>query len=99
MEVYGFVGWVTSRAAHFIHLAWAYVPDELLHALGATYYPDKEWALIVPVWLCVVVVAVSWGYECLNMATMLSAEDSRTLEDDMPRWSEDVEVGPIVNLL
>ncbi len=47
------------RAAPVLFLAWAFVPEAALHALGATYYPDKWWALAAPAWLC---AAVLYGY-------------------------------------
>ncbi len=47
------------RAAPVLFLAWAFVPEAALHALGVTYYPDKWWALAAPAWLG---AAVLYGY-------------------------------------
>jgi len=32
-------------------LVWSVVPDEVLHAIGITYYPQKYWAVAFPIWL------------------------------------------------
>ncbi len=40
-EIYGFVLWITSFIVYVITLMWALVPNEYLHQLGITYYPDK----------------------------------------------------------
>lgn len=40
-EVYGFVVWLSSLVLGVVYLLWALVPDETLHRLGITYYPDK----------------------------------------------------------
>ncbi|KAI8890759.1 PIG-P-domain-containing protein, partial [Backusella circina FSU 941] len=39
-EYYGFVMYLISFVAFGIYLIWAYVPDEILHSLGITYYPN-----------------------------------------------------------
>ncbi|KAI9491712.1 hypothetical protein BDB00DRAFT_478101 [Zychaea mexicana] len=40
-EYYGFVMYLASFVALGIYLIWAYVPDEILHSLGITYYPKR----------------------------------------------------------
>lgn len=41
VEVYGFVGWVASFFGLGLYLTWAYLPNNFLHELGVSYYPDK----------------------------------------------------------
>ncbi|PSC68340.1 phosphatidylinositol N-acetylglucosaminyltransferase subunit P isoform X1 [Micractinium conductrix] len=69
VEVYGFVGWITSAVAYVLFLLWAYTPDYVLSAHGITYYPSKHWALALPAWACVSVVFAYWVYESLCMVT------------------------------
>ncbi|CAG8489892.1 16021_t:CDS:2 [Funneliformis mosseae] len=49
-EYYGFVLYLSSFIAFVIYLLWAYLPDEILISLGITYFPDRYWALALPVW-------------------------------------------------
>ena len=48
VEIYGFVGWVSSFIVYLLFLIWTLIPDSILHNFGIWYYPDKEWALIIP---------------------------------------------------
>ncbi|DBB10162.1 TPA: hypothetical protein ACH3X3_001741 [Trebouxia sp. C0006] len=66
IEVYGFTAWITTGVAYGAFLCWAYIPERCLQALGISYYPDKYWALAVPSWICVAVVAAYWAYESWN---------------------------------
>ena len=46
-----------------LYLAWAYVPESVLHSWGITYYPSKQWATSLPAWFCVSIVFGFWVYE------------------------------------
>ncbi|GMH33111.1 hypothetical protein BSKO_00945 [Bryopsis sp. KO-2023] len=89
VEVYGFVGWVTSGVAYFLYLLWAFIPDSILESVGITYFPDKHWALSIPMWMCMVVVYVFVGYECLCKVSVPPPSSRLILEDDRtPQWTE-----------
>ncbi|KAJ2552246.1 hypothetical protein EV175_003392 [Coemansia sp. RSA 1933] len=49
-EYYGFVVYMVSMASFVVYLAWAYLPDSALEAMGISYYPDRYWALALPAW-------------------------------------------------
>ncbi|KAJ2521356.1 hypothetical protein H4217_001453 [Coemansia sp. RSA 1939] len=49
-EYYGFVVYMVSMVAFVVYLAWAYLPDSALEAIGISYYPDRYWALALPAW-------------------------------------------------
>eukprot|EP00434_Breviolum_minutum_P021721 symbB.v1.2.019173.t2/scaffold1559.1/size111769/6 len=50
-EVYSFASYLASHLAFLVWLIWVFLPDEVLHSWGITYYPDKWWAVAVPVYL------------------------------------------------
>lgn len=63
VEVYGFLGWVTSSVAYVMFVLWAFTPDRVLENHAITYYPSKYWAIALPTWVCVTVLFVYWVYE------------------------------------
>ena len=60
--VYGFVGWIGTITLFVLYLLWAYLPVELLHSLGVTYYPSRYWAVALPAYVCVIVLFVFTTY-------------------------------------
>ncbi|KNE72129.1 hypothetical protein AMAG_16622 [Allomyces macrogynus ATCC 38327] len=52
-EYYGFVIYAVSMLAWLVFVAWAFLPDAALHALGIYYFPDRWWALAIPAWVVV----------------------------------------------
>lgn len=66
-EVNGFVGWLASFAAFFAYCCWALCSTEQLNQLGVTYYPDRYWALALPVMLLVALAIVFFGYAFINI--------------------------------
>eukprot|EP00898_Chlorokybus_atmophyticus_P003000 jgi/Chlat1/3700/Chrsp251S00281 len=41
-EAYGFVGSITTVVAYVLFVAWAYLPEGALRAMGITYYPSNS---------------------------------------------------------
>ncbi|KAI7899846.1 PIG-P-domain-containing protein [Cokeromyces recurvatus] len=66
-EYYGFVMYLSSFVAFGIYLIWAYVPDEILHRLGITYYPSRYWALAIPIWLMTFVWFIFISFMTVNL--------------------------------
>jgi PIG-P len=56
-------------------MGWAYLPDSILQALGLTYFPCKEWAVILPAWVLLMCVAIVSMYESFNILVVPSFED------------------------
>lgn len=46
-----------------LYLLWAFTPPRYLEAYGISYYPSQYWAVALPAWACVTVVAAYWAYE------------------------------------
>jgi hypothetical protein len=67
VEVYGFAAYLASFVLFGGYLVWAYAPDEVLHSLGIAYYPDKQWAVIIPFFLMFTFSLVPLVYTLYNI--------------------------------
>ncbi|CAG8451288.1 7893_t:CDS:2 [Funneliformis caledonium] len=81
-EYYGFVLYLSSFIAFVIYLLWAYLPDEILISLGITYYPDRYWALALPVWSFVLSFFLYVVILSINFLNTAPYDSYHTITDD-----------------
>jgi phosphatidylinositol glycan class P protein len=79
-EIYGLIAVLGTYLAFGIYLVWALCPPAWLDAIGWTWYPSRfvhlgtrdaladgrDWAVIVPSYLMVVVLLAYWSYAALT---------------------------------
>lgn len=63
----------------------------MLDALGATYRPNKYWAVAVPTWACVAFFTAAIGYELWCLATLDEGRVGECFEDVPEREGWDAE--------
>ncbi|KAI1782975.1 PIG-P-domain-containing protein [Ganoderma leucocontextum] len=78
-EFYGFVAWTSTYLLFFLYLLWAFLPDEAILALGVTWYPNREWSLLIPAYGMVLVLLTYFTYFALALAGTPSFADMRTI--------------------
>ncbi|KAN0131703.1 PIG-P domain containing protein [Lactarius tabidus] len=61
-EFYGFVAWAVTYLVFILYFLWAILPDKWIIRLGVTWYPNREWALLVPAWTIVTVLLTYFMY-------------------------------------
>ncbi|GAA5877089.1 hypothetical protein JCM3774_002838 [Rhodotorula dairenensis] len=67
VESQGFVLYIGSLVAYGLYLAWAFLPERCLVAIGIEWYPSRDWALLVPAWIVMLVAFVYISYFLLTM--------------------------------
>jgi phosphatidylinositol glycan class P protein len=79
--MYSFVGWISSFVIYLCFLAWALLPEKLLHSLGITYYPSRYYAIALPAYALVTYAFSGIAYIGWNMINTLDPEDLGTVYD------------------
>ncbi|KAI8972844.1 PIG-P-domain-containing protein, partial [Trametes punicea] len=80
-EFYGFVAWASTYLLFVLYLLWAFLPDEYIHALGVSWYPNREWSLLIPAYGMVLVLLTYFTYFALALAGTPSFDDMSTITD------------------
>ena len=79
--MYSFVAWLITIFAYACFLAWSFLPQNILHAIGITYYPSRYYAVALPAYLLVLYFLCSVAYVGLNLTNTLDPDDLGTIRD------------------
>ncbi|ORY39388.1 PIG-P protein, partial [Rhizoclosmatium globosum] len=81
-ETDGFVLYLASFLALLVYLIWALVPDSTLAAWHVTYYPQKYWAAVLPVWIIGLIPFTICMFTAVNLLNTPPLHSKSTLTDE-----------------
>ncbi|KAJ8092859.1 hypothetical protein AAF712_014527 [Marasmius tenuissimus] len=85
-EFYGFVAWTSTSFLFVVFLLWALLPDEYILWLGIDWYPNREWALLLPAYSIFLVLLTYWIYMALTIFGTPSFNDISTIADSRAQY-------------
>ncbi|KAH9031696.1 PIG-P [Lactarius pseudohatsudake] len=87
-EFYGFVAWAVTYLAFVLYFLWAILPDEWIIRLGVTWYPNREWALLVPAWTVVTVLLTYFMYFSMAIRGTPGFSELNTFTDSRAQYPD-----------
>lgn len=97
--IYGFVLWLVSYLLFVVFLIWAYIPDEWLHQLGLTYWPQKYWAVAIPAYIVTGFLMVEFiFYPHLNVLLTPELSDSKIYTDEYACYTPGSGIAPVSDI-
>ncbi|KAH8084338.1 PIG-P [Cristinia sonorae] len=80
-EFYGFVAWSGTYLLFCIFLLWALFPDKYILWLGVSWYPNRDWALLLPAYSIILVLLTYFTYFALAISGTPAFSDMSTITD------------------
>jgi hypothetical protein len=72
---------ILSVVCFVTYVAWAIVPDHILISFGISYFPNKYWAVALPLYFIMLALFTVTGYIALSMYRNPDLNDLRLAED------------------
>ncbi|KAG5488901.1 hypothetical protein JIQ42_00519 [Leishmania sp. Namibia] len=97
VAINGFIGSILIVFSSLIYVLWAVLPDDVLHQMHLTYYPDRYWAVAVPAILVMFLFhyfTTSW---LLVLVTTPPLTDGRCITDVDSKPDKEIEVGALAD--
>ncbi len=83
--IYGFVLYLCSIFVFVLYVIWVFVPESWLHSIGLTYWPQKYWAIAIPVYLSVCFVFAQIFFLAFNLWNTPPLDSVKTFTDSHVR--------------
>lgn len=91
----GFIAMILVGVAFVLYMIWLLVPQEMLHRLHLSYYPNKYWAFAIPAMLTMLGAFYFYISCCLVLFTTHPLEDARCVTDVDTRKDTELNCGAL----
>ncbi|EEA06462.1 phosphatidylinositol-glycan biosynthesis class P protein, putative [Cryptosporidium muris RN66] len=82
-DISSFVSWILSWLALGCYLFWICLPDNLFKKLGITYYPNKIWGIILPIYFIFLIILSILVYNALCLLNTRPLDSHDLISDDI----------------
>ncbi|PAV15199.1 PIG-P-domain-containing [Pyrrhoderma noxium] len=80
-EFYGFVAWSSTYTLFILYVLWALLPDTWIVYLGIEWYPNREWAILLPAYSVVLILLTYFTYWALALYNTPDLDELSTITD------------------
>ncbi|CAK9301422.1 unnamed protein product [Gordionus sp. m RMFG-2023] len=84
--IYGFVIWIISHIMCALYFIWSLLPETVLLKIGITYYPQKYWALALPIYISSLSIFILLFYISLNLIITPNFDSINMITDSKARY-------------
>ncbi|KAJ3396108.1 hypothetical protein HDU92_003977 [Lobulomyces angularis] len=88
-EFYGFIIYIVSYFTFAVYLLWAIIPDSVLNLIGITYYPQKQWAIIIPIYILGLIPFISFMIIGINLTKTFPLDSLNTITDEFQKYPDE----------
>ncbi|TFK72475.1 PIG-P-domain-containing protein [Pluteus cervinus] len=88
-EFYGFVAWTSTSLLFILYVLWALLPDEYIIWLGVHWYPNREWAILIPAWATALAMFTYTTYSSMAIAATPSFSEMNSVTDNKGSFPSD----------
>ncbi|KAJ8509011.1 hypothetical protein ONZ45_g8780 [Pleurotus djamor] len=85
-EFYGFAAWTATIILFVVYVLWALLPDAWIVSMGVGWYPNREWAILIPAWSIIVILLTYFTYFALALRATPGFEDMATITDSLAHF-------------
>ncbi|CAE6402792.1 unnamed protein product [Rhizoctonia solani] len=94
-EFYGFVAWATTAILWFVYVSWVLLPDSVIRSMGITWYPNREWALLIPSYAVFLILLTYFTYFALAIYATPSFSEVKSITDEHAHYRPMGRTSPI----
>lgn len=95
-EFYGFAALTGTSVLFVVYHVWALTPDTWIESTGVTWYPSREWSLLIPAYTIIIILLTYFTYWGLALSATPTFDELRTITDSHAHYPKREEGNPYV---
>lgn len=97
--IYGFVLWLLSYVFLILYIVWTCIPEEWLHLIGLTYWPQQYWSIAIPAYIFTGILLFGFLiYPSINLLITPPLSSLRTIVDESTAGKVGKGIAPVTDI-